>query len=222
MIPEFPTKLARVGAILTLLGSIIWVQWPPDLSKLNAAAVVLFIGSAVAWIGIELAEFANSKATVDGSQRDDALKFNSLIGVIDKRQYYVLRHKQIQTYMEDDDYDGLRRLIDLQHLDIFPFHNSQLQALYERFREKSREFYSEFYDLYSSTGDGSSTWRPGGGEHGDGWVDDDRYREIMKKKRELDQQASMLADLWEEFVQTARRELKGSAIPLERYELEAE
>lgn len=54
IVPEHPKKLARVGAILTVMGSLIWVQWPIDPEKFNIAAVVVLIGLLIAWVSMEL------------------------------------------------------------------------------------------------------------------------------------------------------------------------
>lgn len=214
MVPEFPTRIARVGAVLTLLGSLIWVQWPIDLAKFNIAAVILLIASLVTWASIELADSGNSSSK-DNIMSDDVDKLNSLLKLIDKKQYYVLKNKAIETYMNDDDYDGLRNLIIHKEDDIFPFHNKNIQSLYERFYADARDFYSGFYEIYSYDGRDRSTWRPPGG----GYVDDETYKNIRKKIAVLDNKASKLAELWEELINVSRQELKGASKAIERYDM---
>lgn len=110
MVPEFPSRIARVGAIVTLLGSLIWIQWPIDFEKFDAAAFILLIGSLVSWVGIELADYQKSEAFSrkavsqdpdlnDNAKSEDVNKVNSLLKMIDKRQFYTLKEKAIQTYM---------------------------------------------------------------------------------------------------------------------------
>lgn len=214
MIPEHPTKYARIGAVLTLIGSLVWVQWPIDFEKFNIAAFLLLVGSFVAWISMEISEKPPQDKSSDNILVDDVSKMNSLLKMIDKKQFYILKNKAIQTYMHEDDYSGLLELIYFWENDIFPFHNNEIQKAYIRFAEAATNFHHEFYTLYTSDGRGHSTWKPTG-EH---WVDDDVYKKIMSKIALLNNQASSLADMWESLIALSRRELKGASKALDRYE----
>jgi len=214
MIPEHPNKNARIGAILTLMGSLVWVQWPIDFEKFNAAALLLLIGSFVAWVSVELSEKPADEKSNDNILVDDVNKMNSLLKIIDKKQFYILKNKAIQTYMHENDYLGLLELIYFRENDIFPFHNDEIQKAYIAFAEAVTNFHHEFYTLYTSDGRGHSTWKPTG-EH---WVDDDVYKKIMSKIALLNNQASSLADMWESLIALSRRELKGASKALDRYE----
>lgn len=214
MVPEFPTRIARVGAVLTLLGSVVWVQWPIDLSKFNFAAMILFVASLATWASIELADSKNVTSS-DNIMSDDVDKLNSLLKMIDRKQFYILKNKAIETYMNDDDYDGLRDLISHKDDDIFPFHNKNIQSLYERFGADARDFYSGYYGIYSYDGHDRATWRPPGG----GYVDEETYKKIRTKIAELDRKASKLAELWQELINVSREELKGASKAIERYEM---
>lgn len=214
MVPEFPKRIARVGAVLTLLGSVVWIQWPIDFAKFNAAAMILLIGSLMAWVSIELADSGNNSSN-DNIMSDDVDKLNSILKIIDKRQYYVLKNRFIETYMNADDYDGLRDLISYKEDDIFTFHNKNIQSLYEKFSADARDFYSGYFEIYSYDGPDRCTWRPPGG----GYVDDETYKRIRAKIAVLDIKASKLAGLWEELINVARQELKGASKAIERYEM---
>jgi hypothetical protein len=214
MVPEFPKQIARVGAVITLIGSLVWVQWPVDFEKFNIAALILLIGSFAAWLSMELAEYANDTKSSDHVLVDDVEKINSIIGFIDRNQYYTLRNKAIQTYMDDDDYEGLLKLVVFRESDIFPFHNSKIQAAYLAFCDDAQSFYREFYGLYTSDGRGRSTWKP----PGERWVEDDIYRKVMSKIAGLDRKASRLADAWERLINLARQELKGASKAIDRYD----
>lgn len=213
MVPEYPTRIARIGSVATLLGSLIWVQWPIDFEKLNAAAVILLIGSLMAWASIELADHSGRSA--DNIMSDDVDKLNKILTLVDSKQFYILKNKAIQTYMDDDDYEGLRRVISLRDNDIFPFHNQRIQTLYEKFCEDARDFCSDFYDLFTSDGRGNSTWRPSG----DRYVDDEVYSKVMTKIAFLDRKTSKLAASWEEFISASRQELKGASKAIDRYDM---
>ncbi|WP_421871784.1 hypothetical protein [Pararhizobium sp.] len=215
MAQEFPKRIARISAILAVFGSLIWVQWPIDFSRFNAAALVLLIASFMTWVSIELADYKGEGISHDNIMSEDMEKLNKIINVIDRNQFYILKNKAIQTYMDDDDYDGLSKLISFREHDIFPFHNQRIQSLYERFCENSREFCFDFYQLYTSDGRGNSTWRPSG----DAYVDDDIYDKVMSKIALLDRKSSKLAELWEEFIKVSRQELKGASKVIERYEI---
>lgn len=220
MIPEFPNRLARIGAILTLIGSLVWIQWPVDFSKFNFAAVILLIGSFVTWVSVELADYmgtdnsADQAKSADNIKSDDVDKLNAILKIIDKNQFSILKQKAIQTYMEDDDYDGLRDLIYYKEDDIFPFHNVRLQEIYEKFCADCKDFYSKFYNLYTSDGGGRSTWRPVGNRY----VSDEIYSGVMTEIAELDRKASSLAELWEQLIVVARQELKGASKSILRYD----
>lgn len=222
MVPEHPKKIARIGAIVTLLGSLVWVQWPIDFEKFNVAALILLIGSFFAWISIEIstpprADEKTHPATDtvnDNILVDDVEKINSIIKIIDSKQYYILKRKSIQTYMGENDYKGLLDLIYFKENDIFPFHNKEIQTTYENFCEDVESFHNAFYELYTSDGRGRSTWRSGG----DLYVSDEEFRRIMSTIGALNRQSSALAASWEDLIKLARRELKGASKAIDRYE----
>lgn len=111
IVPEHPNKLARIAACLSVMGSLIWVQWPIDLEKFNFAAGALFIASLVTWISMELAEFTSVGGTQDNVLVGDVKKMNSLLKIVGRNQAYILRENAIQAYMDADDYDGLRDIL---------------------------------------------------------------------------------------------------------------
>ncbi len=211
MTPEFPSRIARVGSVIALIGSLIWVQWPIDFEKYNAAAIIIFIASIMAWASIEFADYSNYS---NNTKSDDVDKINFLLILVHYDQFYVLKFKEIQTYMDDDDYKGLRHLVYHQENDIFDFHNKNLQQIYVKFANDAQNFLSEFFDLYHKDGQGRMTWR----KSEDDYVSEEIYDRIMLKKYALDRKASKLAGLWEEFIKIARMELKGASKSIERYE----
>ncbi|MGO7549640.1 hypothetical protein AB9E34_28110 [Rhizobium leguminosarum] len=216
MVPEKPKRIARIGAILTLLGSLVWVQWPIDLTKFNINAMILLVGSFVVWVSIELADSSGGSDANDNVMSEDVDKINSLLKLIDRNQFYILKYKEIQIYMEDDDYAGLLNLIAYRESDIFPFHNQKVQLLYEQVCTDVREFYSEFYGLYTSDGRGRSTWRP----MGDPYVSEEIYKKVRGKIALLNNKASKLAQQWEELINVSRQELKGASKSVERYDMQ--
>lgn len=215
MAPEYPKRIARIGAVLALLGSMVWVQWPIDFAHFNIAAVILFVAAFVTWIGIEFADYQGRGRFNDNILSDDVDKLNKLISIIDRDQFYILSQTAIQTYMGEDDYKGIQKLIYYKENDIFPFHNKKIQDLYENFSKDAREFYMEFYSLYTTDGRGSSTWRPNGGRY----VSQKIYEEIQDEIAVLDRKAAKLAELWEELIEVSRQELKGASKAIERYEI---
>jgi hypothetical protein len=215
MVPEFPRRIARIGSILALLGSLIWVQWPIDFAKFNVSAMLLAIGALLTWAGIELSDYIGDNKSHDNVMSADVDKLNSILKIIDRNQFYILKYKEIQTYMEDDDYAGLLNLISYRESDIFPFQHPKIQSLYEKFCNDTLDFYSEFYNLYTSDGRGRSTWRP----TGDRYVSDEIYKKIRTKVAVLNDKASKLAQQWEELINVSRQELKGASKPVERYDM---
>ena len=111
MVPELPTKIARISAVLTLVGSLIWVQWPIDFEKFNIAAIILFIAALATWFSIELADLKADAKSLDSILSADVDKTNSLLKIVDKYQYSILKEKAVQTYMHVDDYRGLQNLL---------------------------------------------------------------------------------------------------------------
>ncbi|CDZ49145.1 hypothetical protein [Neorhizobium galegae] len=216
MVPEYPKRLARIGSVFALVGSLVWVQWPVDFEKFNIAAGIIFLASLVTWFSVELSDYLGDGSFADNVVSEDVEKFNSILGFVGPNQFYVIKNKAIQTYMEKDDYDGLRSLIHYSENDIFPFHNLKVQTSYEEFCKSAREFCSDFYSLYSSDGRGSATWRP----TGDGYVSDEVFEKIMTKIAKLDRKASHLAELWEELIKLARHELKGASTKIRHYDTE--
>jgi hypothetical protein len=214
MVPEHPKKIARIGAIITLIGSLVWVQWPIDFEKFNVAALILFIGSLAAWVSIELADFSYDKKADDHALVADVEKMNSIVAIVHRNQYYVLKNMAIQTYMDDEDYEGLRLLTSFYSSDIFPFHNQRIQTAYEKFCGDAQTFLGQFYGLYTSDGRGRSTWKP----PGDRWVEDEIYEKVMSKIAVLNQRASALAEAWEALINMSRQELKSASKLLDRYD----
>ncbi|ESY70034.1 MULTISPECIES: hypothetical protein [Mesorhizobium] len=215
MVPEHPNRIARIGSVLALVGSLVWVQWPINFSSFNIAAVILLIAAFITWISTELADYRESERFNDNVMSDDVDKLNSIIKIIDRRQFYTLKQKAIQTYMDEDDYRGLQSLIYYRENDIFHFHSVKIQTIYEKFSKEVLEFYMRFYSLYTYDGHGRSTWRPSG----DRYVSDEVYKEIQHEIAMLDHKASKLVELWEELINVSRRELKGASKAIERYEL---
>jgi len=214
-IPEYPSKLARIGSCLAVMGSLIWVQWPIDFHNLNIAGVILFIGSLVTWLGIELADFANDTSIKDNLLVDDVRKLNSILKIVDRRQFNILREHAIETYMSDDAYNGLRDIIYFRQEDIFPFHNEKIQRLYVKFCEDSDVFLDDLYSLYTADGRGRMTWRTAD----ERWVPDNVYKEVMGKIALLNQMASNLAKAWAELVILAKQEFKGASVGIDPYGL---
>ncbi|PDT03536.1 hypothetical protein CO666_13210 [Rhizobium chutanense] len=97
MVPEFPRRIARIGSILALLGSLIWVQWPIDFAKFNVSAMLLALAAFVTWAGIELSDYIGDNKSHDNVMSDDVDKLNSLLKIIDKNQFYILKEKGIHT-----------------------------------------------------------------------------------------------------------------------------
>ncbi|MDT4860630.1 hypothetical protein FQZ97_952010 [compost metagenome] len=215
VIPEHPSKLARIGSCLAVMGSLVWVQWPIDFQNLNIAGVILLIASFVTRLGIELADFANDTGTKDNLLVDDVRKLNSLLKIVDRRQFYILREHAIETYMNDDAYNGLRDIIYFRQDDIFPFHNEKIQRLYVKFCEDSDAFLDDLYSLYTADGRGRMTWRTAD----ERWVPNDVYKEVMGKIALLNQMTSNLAKSWEELIVLAKQELKGASVGIDPYGL---
>lgn len=215
MVPKHPNRIARIGSVLALVGSLIWVQWPINFASFNIAAIILLVAAFVTWISTELADYRESERFNDNVMSDDVDKLNAIIGLIDRNQFYILKQKSIQTYMGADDYKGIRNLIYEKENDIFPFHNGKLQKLYEKFSNDAHDFYMKFYGLYTYDGHGRSTWRPSDGQY----VSDEIYEEIQSEIAVLNEKASKLAELWEELIYVSRQELKGASKAIERYEM---
>lgn len=215
VIPEHPSKLARIGSCLAVMGSLVWVQWPIDFQNLNIAGVILLIGSLITWLGIELADFANDTGIKDNLLVDDGRKLNSLLKIVDRQQFSILRENAIETYMSDDAYNGLRGIIFFRRDDIFPFHNEKIQRLYVKFCEDSATFLGDLYSLYTADGRGQMTWRTAD----ERWVPDNVYKEVMGKIALLDQMASNLAKSWEELAILAKQEFKGASVGIDSYGL---
>lgn len=210
------TKTGRIGAILALVGSSIFVQLPIELEKLNWVGVLLFIAAFMSWLSIEIAG-TEPQANEDVNQArfdEDVEKFNIIVSMIDKKQFYTLNRTHIQTYMERDSYRGLSDLVHYHENDIFSFHNTRIQAAYEKLVKDAESFLSEFFDLYGSDGRGGMTWRLSG----DGWVSDEDFEKIMARIGTLDRKASALASQWERLIVLARGELKGASKAIASYE----
>ncbi len=214
VIPEHPSKLARIGSCLAVMGSLIWVQWPIDFDNLNIAGVILLIGSLVTWFSIELADFSNDNSTRDSMMIDDVNKLNSLLKLVDRHQAYILREHAIETSIRATDYDGIRQLVQYRNDDIFPFHNKNIQARYEQLCHDAEQFLHDLFNLYTSDGRGWMTWRVAG----EGWVPQDVYDRVMGRISELNRQTNSLSQAWEELITLALAELKGASQPIKRYE----
>ena len=215
MTPEYPKRLSRIASVLFIIGSLIWIQWPIDLERFNIASLVLLIASLISWLALEAASFQNKVGLHDNADSDDAKKLNTILSYIDSKQYYILKHYNIETYFADNDYDGVSKIIYYFENDIFPFHNDELQSIYLKFCRESKEFYYELFTLYTSEGNGRATWRPTGGRY----VPEDAYREVQAKIAVLNSKATKLADQWEELISVARQKLIKSSVKIEQYQL---
>lgn len=212
-ISETPIRLARIGAVLALLASVLWIQWPIDFEKFNVFSILIFIGSALTWSSIELADY-KAHPVNNGDIRDDVKKINTLLRIVNRHQYYVLKNKAIETYIPSEDYDGLLNLLSYRADDIFPFHHEVLQEKYLEFCCKSEEFLHELWDLYTSDGNGRASWR----SPYEWWVPEEIYKRIQAQIAKLNRRVSELAKLWEEFIALARNECKTVADQITRYD----
>lgn len=215
VVPEHPSRIARIGSVLALVGALVWVQWPLDLASFSIAAVLAFIGALTAWISVELADYRESERFFDNVMSEDVDKLNSLLKIIDRNQFYVLKRQAIQAYMDSDAFRGIQKLIDHKDNDIFPFHSNNIQSLYEKFSKDAHDFILKYYSLYSYDGNDRSTWRPPGG----GYVSNEIYKVIQDEIAVLNEEASKLAELWEELIGVSRRELRGASRTIDRYEM---
>lgn len=212
--PEHPNRLARIGACLTVMGSLIWVQWPINLENFNFAAGILLLASFMSWVSIELADLSSKDVGKDNALNDDVHKMNALLKIVDRRQAYILREHAIETYINDTDYNGLRNLQSYRGDDIFPFHNEKIQFAYEKFCKDVDSFLHDFYDLYTSDGRGRITWRTAD----ERWLPEEQYNRVMKKIAQLNRQTTALSKTWEALVALARQELKDASVRIDPYE----
>lgn len=210
---EYPTKTARIGAILSLMATLVWVQWPIDITQISIAPILFFLAALVVWISVELADWQNHRGYNVNTLNEDARKLNQLINVVDRKTYYILRNASVETYIGSDDYRGLEDLLAYYREDVFPFHNEKLQEPYEKFHKRSANFIEKLWTLYTSDGSGRATWR----SHPDRWVDDDLYEEIMAKIAVLNREAAELSDAWENFIRVAKAELRGNSFGIASY-----
>lgn len=215
MIPEYPAKLTRIGAILALMATLVWVQWPLDFNRIGIGQSVAFLAALMTWIGIEWADWQNHYGYNINSLNEDARKVNDLIEILDRKTYYQLRHANVETYIGADDYKGLERLLAYREVDLLNFHSKAIQDKYENVERLGRRFIHDLFSLYTTDGHGRATWRP----HSDGWVEDEIYEKVMLKIAELNQDATAVADAWEDFIIVAKSELRGNSVGLNSYKL---
>ena len=213
MFPEYPTKIARIGAVLTLMATLVWVQLPIELARIGVAPILFFLAAFVVWVGIELAGWQNHSGYNINTLNEDVEKLNQLIKLVDRKTYYILRNANLETYIGSDDYRGLGDLLGYYDEDAFPFHNENLQKLYEEFHKKSANFITRLGGLYTSDGRGRATWRP----RGDQWVDNDHYEKVEAEMDTLNREASELSGAWENFIKVAKTELRGNSIGIASY-----
>ncbi|MGY4751378.1 hypothetical protein ACVNHC_16100 [Pannonibacter sp. Q-1] len=212
-LPHYAKNLAKIAAIIALMGSLVWVQWPIDLSKVSPGALLTFVAAFIAWVSFELEDLSSVLKIENRKMNEDVEKINSLIGIIDKKQYYILRNNAIETTMQNDDYEGLSKLLDYYEDDIFPFNNRDVQAKYEKFCRDSEDFLNELMSIYNKGSNGWMTWRPDNGS----WVSQDKYDYVMNKINELNIKSRNLNDSWISFLKLASKSLSGASISIERY-----
>lgn len=213
MSSEYPTKIGRIGTILTLIGSLIWVQWPIEFAQFDPFKILAVLAALVLWISVEAADWKNHNGYNINSLNEDVMKLNSLLSIIDRSTYYTLRETPIETYIYTDDYNGLSSLDSHHGLDIFPFHNELLQEKYEEFCLKSNKFQGVLWGLYTSDGTGRATWIPNGYDY----RDEEKYENKRQKTLKLSQDAYELSKDWESFLTIAKKELKGNSVGVASY-----
>ena len=214
MLPEYPTKIARIGTVLALLSALVWFQWPIDFDRIGIASSITLIGALLSWIAVELADWQNHHVYNINTLNEDAEKLNNLIQIVDRKTYYILRNANVETYIGCDDYIGLENLVAHFEADPFPFHNEKIQRLYEDFKKRSEKFLGDLWTLYTSDGQGRATWRPIGNR----WVDDVTYERVMSKITNLNRMTAELAEAWEEFIKLSKTELRGNSIGIASYQ----
>ncbi|MCR9121148.1 MAG: hypothetical protein NXH91_02620 [Phyllobacteriaceae bacterium] len=215
MIPEYPTKVTRIGAILALMATLVWVQWPLDFNRLGVGQSITFLAALMTWIGIEWADWQNHYGYNINSLDEDATKVNYLIEILDRKTYYQLRYANVETYIRVDDYKGLEEFLAYYEADLFKFHNNSIQDSYDNVERLGRIFIHNLWSLYTSDGRGWATWRP----RNDDWVEDEIFEKVMLKIAGLNRDATAVADAWEDFIKVAKSELRGNSVGLNFYKL---
>lgn len=212
---EYPSKLARIAAVLTVLGSIIWIQGPIEFTSVSVGQAILALAALVAWVSVEVADWQNVRDFNENYLNEDAVKLNDLTKIVNARQYYVLKNHNLETYIGSDDYRGLEDLVAYFDQDPFKFHNENIHEKYETFYAKSQEFLHKLWVLYTSDGKGRATWRSSRGD----WIEQEAYEKVMDEIADLNRRASDLAEDWEQFLQTAKTDLRGNSIGITGYNL---
>lgn len=208
---DYPTKLGRIGSILALIASTIFVQWPLDFNEINLAAIIVFIATLIIWISVEAVEFSRERPFRINELDADARKLNNLMAIFHQNAYYHFSKTELQTYINATDIEPLHHLKRYQEDDLLPFHNREIEERYQRIAAQAGNYIVGLWTLYTSTGDGRATWRPAGNH---GQVTDQRYESVISEKRRLDHIAWAMADDWKDFVAYAKRELRGTTIEL--------
>ncbi|WP_417692038.1 hypothetical protein [Roseibium sp.] len=213
MIPEHPKKLARIGAILSLLGSLIWIQWPLNLEEVSPAALTIFMGCLITWVAIEIADLPNIDKSRQNEVNQDAEKLNFILKKIDFQQSYILKNYAIETYIEQPSYDGLKEIRTYHDEDRFPFHNKEMQKAFDEFCLSVSVFLNALYGLYTADGRGNITWRPGGTEY----VPETEYELIKQEICIITDKKVDCSNKWDKFLIISNNALKDSTIRIEKY-----
>ncbi len=202
--------LIKVGAVLALLGSVLWGQFPIDLNDIGPGPLIMFIASFITWISLELSEVPLSNK----NSNEDAIKLNAILKFIDKNTYYNISKCYLETTIGIYDYKGLEELLDYRNTELNKFHDKILEKYYSDFCAKAKIFLAGVWTLYTSDGGNTATWRP----IGNGYVSDARYQEVRNEISRLNDLADKLATDFAELIKKSQIQLKDSNVAINYYE----
>ncbi len=135
---KYVQTLSRVGLGLTLVGTIILLLWPSDLSFLNQPKTILSVLAAlVTWI---LAEIKTSEEFVPRrSSPNDIRVAERLLRLYANSFRTLLKDHDLRQFLDDDYFLSMRELINDKSVGALIFQNRKLELMLEEFISQLRE-----------------------------------------------------------------------------------
>lgn len=201
---HFKLSLARFGAAVSALGSIVWLLWPQSGWSPNPEPLVASFTAITLWLSAELFTlWQDFNPTRTAEKKDDAELFRRMSEVIGHNEIYALRNQDLRSSFSGDDWEFTVEFFRFAESELEKFHDQAIQRAYNRFKIAFRKFVANF-GTYVTLENGMYSWKSP-----EVRLPRDLYEQKMNEGNALNIEADELADRWQELHNLAKKKLAG-------------
>ena len=129
---------ARIGAVYSVIGGLVWLLWPEDLSFAdNPEAWLALLSAFVIWNFFEFQSIREVES--ERLSKNDIRVSRELVDLHANRMRYLLKDTDLWTFVRSDIYSDVGALCDRRERGIFFFHQEELDGELATFMKLLRD-----------------------------------------------------------------------------------